>query len=125
MWNKVFVSIVCLGFFAFPLAAQQPESDPTRPGNAVASSSLNNANKLESSGLSLDAVFILPRSRSAIINGITVREGQTLQGFVVKSIEHNKVALSQYINGKWQVRELLLNRLSNIKTKVVENAESK
>lgn len=83
-------------------------ADPTRPEAFVESEKV----KLEANVLpSLDAVFITPAGKKAIINGNVYLEAQELNGLTVVKINGNSVEVDYQKNGK--IKRVLLS-LSNV-----------
>ncbi|MDC0601475.1 MSHA biogenesis protein MshK [Aliiglaciecola sp.] len=75
-----------------PAFAQQPV-DPTRPQGFIASASGSESSSVVTSALVVSAVFIKENSKSAVINGDSVTEGQDWKGNKVKKIHKNGVVL--------------------------------
>lgn len=61
--------------------------DPTQPLDFVSVLSVNNKT------VDLQAVFIKPKSRSAIVNGVIVKEGDRIENYVIVRINKNYIVL--------------------------------
>ncbi|WP_339771247.1 MSHA biogenesis protein MshK [uncultured Paraglaciecola sp.] len=82
--------------------------DPTRPMNAISSTS---AEAEQDDILILNAIFINGVNKRAIINGMNVEEGQNVAGKTLISISKNRVVL-RGANGS---QELFVNQSQFIK----------
>ena len=120
MWNKILWFALLLTSTQSLSAEQVTESDPTRP-NAFKLITEGQVPVLGGDALVLEAIFVLPQSRSAIINGVSVREGDEVFDALVKAIEPNKVTIVQRVDGNWSDTTLLLNQQDNIKKIVVDD----
>lgn len=120
MWNKILWFALLLTSTQSLGAEQVTESDPTRP-SAFKLVTEGQVPALGDDALVLEAIFVLPQSRSAIINGVSVREGDEVFDAVVKAIEPNKVTIVQRVDGNWSDTTLLLNQQDNIKKIVVDD----
>ena len=128
MLNKFLSGVVVLTYsllVSTPSVAQQKtgEVDPTKP-RAYVNSGQTASTSSQEGRLALEAIFILPQSRSAIINGTRVTEGDTVNNALVKAIEPNKVQIVRQVEGSWTDSVLYLNQQDNIKTIVVEDDQT-
>ena len=82
--------------------------DPTRPSNAITSTS---AEAEQADILILNAIFINGVNKRAIINGMNVEEGQNVAGKTLISISNNRVVL----RGTDGSQELFVNQSQFIK----------
>ena len=82
--------------------------DPTRPFEAISNTS---AKAEQADTLILNAIFINGVNKHAIINGVSVEEGQDVAGKTLVSIGHNRVILRD-IKGS---QELFVNQSKFIK----------
>ena len=117
MLNKV-SPLLLLTLLAVPAGAQVLE-DPTRPArNAPQANAAVAAAAVE---LQLEAVLQLGASRIAVINGKTVKSGQTIQGAIVKQINPRSVVIARDENGVWKTMTLWVSQRGNVKTNAAEN----
>jgi len=110
MNNKISFFLRVLLVFPVSVASAygQVLVDPTRPYDAVPSTSVNGelADKLI-----LNAIFINGLHKHAIINGMSVKEGQDIAGKTLVSISKSRVVL----HGDKGPQELFVNHSQFIK----------
>ena len=117
MLNKV-SPLLLLTLLAVPAGAQVLE-DPTRPSRTAPQAST--AVAAAAVDLQLEAVLQLGANRTAVINGKSVKQGQTIQGAVIKEINPRSVVIARDENGVWKTMTLWVSQRGNVKTNAAEN----
>ncbi|MDG6098724.1 hypothetical protein EXU34_14825 [Alteromonas sp. ZYF713] len=110
--------LLLISMLVSPTGAQVLE-DPTRPARTAPQASATVA--AAAVELQLEAVLQLGASRTAVINGKTVKQGQTIQGAVIKEINPRSVLIARNENGVWQTMTLWVSQRGNVKTNAAEN----
>ena len=101
------------------LAGAQVLEDPTRPSRTAPQAST--AVAAAAVDLQLEAVLQLGANRTAVINGKSVKQGQTIQGAVIKEINPRSVVIARAENGVWKTMTLWVSQRGNVKTNAAEN----
>ncbi|MCP4865686.1 MAG: general secretion pathway protein GspB [Alteromonas sp.] len=117
MLNEV-SPLLLISMLVSPAGAQVLE-DPTRPARAASQASA--AVATDAVELQLEAVLQLGASRTAVINGKPVKQGQTIQGAVIKEINPRSVVIARDENGVWKTMTLWVSQRGNVKTNAAEN----
>lgn len=112
---KLLMSLILCSPYLFAEAVL--EQDPTQPSeyNNTNYDVLKNNKNLnsENSELLLTAIFISNKNKFAIINGSIIKEGDEINGKIIKKIENNKVSFLD----KGKVVDLkLLGKIKNVNT---------
>ena len=101
-------------------APAQVQDDPTRPAQTSAPVAAA-AQQRASFSLQLQAVMQLGASRTAVINGKTVRQGQYIQGALVQEIHPHSAVIAYDENGEWKSMTLWVSQRESVKTNAAEN----
>jgi len=96
------------------------QKDPTRP-SSYRSQSNNASDKIVSTGLSVDAIFMRNSSRIAIINGVPVSVGEQQFGAKLIAINSDNVIVEQVIDGVTQQRTIGVNSTGEVKKNATNN----
>ena len=93
MLNTI-VSIVIILMMAWSLNAQTSLPDPTRPANYSSAVTLKPILPKKSAEFNVNAIRISATDRSAIVNGVVVREGDEINSAIVQEISELQVLLA-------------------------------
>ncbi|GGF82845.1 hypothetical protein GCM10011338_38870 [Alteromonas lipolytica] len=93
--------------------------DPTRPPRNVTQAVSSQPEAVVS--LKLEAVLQSGKSRTAVINGKAIKQGQQIQGAIVQEIHPRSVVLSQDDGGEQKTITLWVSKRGNVKTNAAEN----
>lgn len=107
MFNLISLLLTLLiSAIVLPLEAQEL-TDPTQPRNAVLSPATTGHTGKD--GLTLQAVFIGTQERYAIINGQTLNQGDSINGFELVAVTATTVTMRDTIQGSEKQTTLMLN----------------
>ncbi|MBT0586867.1 hypothetical protein [Alteromonas oceanisediminis] len=92
--------------------------DPTRPLDSTGT--VADLNTATGEPLMLEAIFIHNNSRRAVINGVSLHEGESHLGALVLQVNSTSVVVEHSANGAKDVRELTLTTSGDVKTNATD-----
>lgn len=97
-------------------ASAEVLTDPTRPKTGVAQHGLvDNKSNDGFPIIKLEAVFVGEKERFAIIDGKTISEGGSLQGFELVKVTQTGIILRGQVQDSEKQRSYMINKNSDIK----------
>ena len=91
---NTFISVLIILVITWSVSAQEALPDPTRPANYSSTLSLPAVLPKKGMEFNVNAIRISKTDRSAIVNGIVVREGDEINSAIVKEISELQVLLA-------------------------------